>query len=86
MLGEIAPKRIAIAHPEHAAACCHRDIDSTEIPLEQPGYVPATLTLLEPLHTFFRQQRTTFALVASEFALTDGIVMVDDLMLTLVTR
>ncbi|MDX9741838.1 MAG: hemolysin family protein [Gammaproteobacteria bacterium] len=59
------------------------DIDFAEIPLEQPLYVPATLTLIELLRTF-RQQRTTFALVVSEFGHTEGIVTVDDLMLSLV--
>jgi len=58
-------------------------IDFAEIPLEQPLYVPATLTLIELLRTF-RQQRTTFALVVSEFGHTEGIVTVDDLMLSLV--
>lgn len=59
------------------------DIDFAVIPLEQPLYVPATLTLIELLRTF-RQQRTTFALVVSEFGHTEGIVTVDDLMLSLV--
>jgi len=59
------------------------DIDFAEIPLEQPLYVPASLTLIELLRTF-RQQRTTFALVVSEFGHTEGIVTVDDLMLSLV--
>jgi len=59
------------------------DVDFAEIPLEQPLYVPATLTLIELLRTF-RQQRTTFALVVSEFGHTEGIVTVDDLMLSLV--
>ncbi|GAB4302987.1 MAG: hemolysin family protein [Thiohalomonadaceae bacterium] len=59
------------------------DIDFAEIPLAQPLYVPATLTLFELLRTF-RKQRTTFALVVSEFGHTEGIVTVDDLMLSLV--
>lgn len=59
------------------------DIDFAEIPLAQPLYVPATLTLFDLLRTF-RQQKTTIALVVSEFGHTEGIVTVDDLMLSLV--
>lgn len=59
------------------------DINFAEIPLAQPLYVPATLTLFDLLRTF-RQQKTTIALVVSEFGHTEGIVTVDDLMLSLV--
>jgi putative hemolysin len=59
------------------------NIDFAEIPLAQPLYVPATLTLFELLRTF-RQQKTTIALIVSEFGHTEGIVTVDDLMLSLV--
>lgn len=58
-------------------------IDFAEIPLAQPLYVPTTLTLIDLLRTF-RQQRSTIALVVSEFGHTEGIVTVDDLMLSLV--
>ncbi|MDH5572201.1 MAG: hemolysin family protein, partial [Gammaproteobacteria bacterium] len=59
------------------------DIDFAEIPLAQPLFVPATLTLIELLRTF-RKQRSTIAMVVSEFGHTEGIVTVDDLMLSLV--
>ena len=59
------------------------EIDFAEIPLEQPLYVPATLTLIELLRTF-RKQKSTIALVVSEFGHTEGIVTVADLMMSLV--
>lgn len=59
------------------------DIDFAEIPLTQPLYVPVSLTLIELLRTF-RKQRSTIALVVSEFGNTEGIVTVDDLVLSLV--
>lgn len=59
------------------------DIDFAEIPLAQPLFVPASLTLIELLRTF-RKQRSTIALVVSEFGHTEGIVTVDDLMMSLV--
>ncbi len=59
------------------------EINFAEIPLAQPLYVPATLTPFDLLRTF-RQQKTTIALVVSEFGHTEGIVTVDDLMLSLV--
>ena len=59
------------------------DIDFAEIPLAPPLYVPVSLTLIELLRTF-RQQRSTIALVVSEFGNTEGIVTVDDLVLSLV--
>ncbi|MCW8919474.1 MAG: hemolysin family protein [Gammaproteobacteria bacterium] len=58
-------------------------IDFAEIPLAQPLFVPTTLTLIDLLRTF-RQQKSTIALVVSEFGHTEGIVTVDDLMLSLV--
>lgn len=59
------------------------EIDFGEIPLAQPLYVPASLTLIDLLRTF-RQSKSTFALVVSEFGLTEGIVTIADLMQTLV--
>ena len=59
------------------------EIDLAEIPLVQPLFVPETLTLIELLRTF-RTQRSTIALVVSEFGHTEGIVTVDDLVLSLV--
>jgi putative hemolysin len=59
------------------------DIDFAEIPLAQPLFVPVSLTLIELLRTF-RKQRSTIALVVSEFGNTEGIVTVDDLVLSLV--
>lgn len=59
------------------------EINFAEIPLEAPLFVPGTLTLIDLLRTL-RQQKTTFALVVSEFGVTEGIVTLDDLMLALV--
>ena len=59
------------------------EVDFAEIPLEPPLFVPASLTLIDLLRTF-RQQKQTFALVVSEFGLTEGIVTLSDLMQTLV--
>ena len=59
------------------------DINFAEIPLAQPLFVPVTLSLIELLRTF-RKQRSTIALVVSEFGHTEGIVTVGDLMLSLV--
>ena len=59
------------------------EIDFAELPLEPPLFVPGSLTLIALLRTF-RQQKATFALVVSEFGLTEGIVTLNDLMQTLV--
>lgn len=59
------------------------DLDFAEIPLAAPLFVPGTLTVIELLRTL-RQHRTTFALVVSEFGVTEGIVTLDDVMLSLV--
>jgi putative hemolysin len=59
------------------------EIDFAELPLEPPLFVPASLNLIDLLRTF-RQQRANFALVVSEFGLTEGIVTLDDLMYSLV--
>ena len=59
------------------------EIDFAELPLEPPLFVPASLNLIDLLRTF-RQQRASFALVVSEFGLTEGIVTLDDLMYSLV--
>jgi putative hemolysin len=59
------------------------EIDFGDIPLEQPLFVPTTLTLIDLLRTF-RKQKSTVALVVSEFGHTEGIVTVDDLMMSLV--
>jgi putative hemolysin len=59
------------------------DIDFAELPLAPPLFVPGSLNLIDLLRTF-RQQRANFALVVSEFGLTEGIVTLDDLMYSLV--
>lgn len=59
------------------------EIDFAELPLEPPLFVPSSLSLIGLLRTF-RQHKATFALVVSEFGLTEGIVTLDDLMQTLV--
>lgn len=59
------------------------DVDFAKLPLAPPLYVPATLNLIDLLRTF-RAQRANFALVVSEFGLTEGIVTLDDLMYSLV--
>lgn len=64
-------------------AAMEGDIDFAELPLAPPLFVPSSLTLIDLLRTF-RQQRANFALVVSEFGLTEGIVTLDDLMYSLV--
>src|SRR5690606_3904181 len=64
-------------------AAMEGEIRFDEIPLAQPLFVPASLNLIDLLRTF-RQQRANFALVVSEFGLTEGIVTLDDLMYSLV--
>lgn len=59
------------------------EVNFVEIPLETPLYVPDTLSLIELLRTL-RQQKTTFAFVVNEFGRTEGIVTLDDVMLSLV--
>lgn len=59
------------------------NIDFAEIPLATPLYVPGTLSLIDLLRSL-RQHKTTFAFVVSEFGVTEGIVTLGDLMLTLV--
>ncbi len=64
-------------------AAMEGDIDFAELPLASPLFVPSSLNLIDLLRTF-RQQRANFALVVSEFGLTEGIVTLDDLMYSLV--
>lgn len=64
-------------------AAMEGDIDFAELPLAPPLFMPSSLTLIDLLRTF-RQQRANFALVVSEFGLTEGIVTLDDLMYSLV--
>lgn len=64
-------------------AAMEGDIDFAELPLAAPLFVPSSLKLIDLLRTF-RQQRANFALVVSEFGLTEGIVTLDDLMYSLV--
>ena len=64
-------------------AAIEGDINFAEIPLATPLFVPGTLTLIDLLRTL-RQQNTTFAFVVSEFGVTEGIVTLDDIMLSLV--
>ena len=56
---------------------------SAEIPLQNPLFVPASLTLVDLLRTF-RQQKKTFAFVVSEFGMTEGIVTIDDVLSSVV--
>ncbi|MGO9445274.1 MAG: hemolysin family protein [Thiobacillaceae bacterium] len=64
-------------------AAIEGELDFAEIPLGLPLFVPGTLTLIDLLRTL-RQQKTTFAFVVSEFGVTEGIVTLDDVMLSLV--
>lgn len=64
-------------------AAMEGDIDFTEIPLQNPLFVPASLTLVDLLRTF-RQQKKTFAFVVSEFGMTEGIVTIDDVLSSVV--
>jgi putative hemolysin len=64
-------------------AAMEGEVDFAKLPLASPLYVPATLNLIDLLRTF-RQQRANFALVVSEFGLTEGVVTLDDLMYSLV--
>lgn len=59
------------------------EVDFAELPLNLPLFVPASLTLIDLLRAL-RQQRTTFALVVSEFGVTEGVVTLGDVMLSLV--
>ena len=59
------------------------EVDFAKLPLEPPLYVPSSLTLIDLLRTF-RQHKATFALVVSEFGVTEGIVTLSDLMQSLV--
>lgn len=59
------------------------EIDFAKIPLAKPLFVPASLSLIELLRTF-HTQRSTIAMVVSEFGHTEGIVTIDDMMLSLV--
>jgi putative hemolysin len=64
-------------------AAIEGDVDFAEIPLSSPLFVPGSLTLIDLLRSL-RQQKTTFAFVVSEFGVTEGIVTLDDVMLSLV--
>lgn len=64
-------------------AAIEGEVDFAEIPLESPVFVPGSLTLIGLLRTL-RQQKTTVALVVSEFGVTEGFVTLDDVMLSLV--
>jgi putative hemolysin len=59
------------------------EIDFAALPLEPPLFVPSSLTLIDLLRTF-RRHKATFALVVSEFGVTEGIVTLSDLMQSLV--
>lgn len=59
------------------------EVDFAELPLEPPLFVPSSLTLIDLLRAF-RQHKATFALVVSEFGVTEGIVTLSDLMQSLV--
>lgn len=59
------------------------EVDFAKLPLAPPLFVPSSLTLIELLRAF-RQHKATFALVVSEFGVTEGIVTLADLMQSLV--
>ena len=59
------------------------EIDFAKLPLEPPLFVPSSLTLIDLLRSL-RQHKATFALVVSEFGVTEGIVTLSDLMQSLV--
>lgn len=59
------------------------EFDFAKLPLEAPLFVPSSLTLIDLLRTF-RQHKATFALVVSEFGVSEGIVTLSDLMQSLV--
>lgn len=59
------------------------EVDFAEIPLNAPLFVPNSLTLFDLLRQL-RQHKTTFALVVSEFGVTEGVVTLHDVMLALV--
>lgn len=59
------------------------EVDFAKLPLETPLFVPSSLTLIDLLRAF-RQHKATFALVVSEFGVSEGIVTLSDLMQSLV--
>lgn len=59
------------------------EVDFAKLPLEPPLFVPSSLTLIDLLRAL-RQHKATFALVVSEFGVTEGIVTLSDLMQSLV--
>ena len=59
------------------------EIDFAKLPLQPPLFVPSSLTLIDLLRSL-RQHKATFALVVSEFGVTEGIVTLADLMQSLV--
>lgn len=59
------------------------DINFAGLSMEAPLYIPYSLSLIDVLRTF-RKQRKTFAIVVSEFGNNEGIVTIDDLILSLV--
>ncbi len=59
------------------------EIDFAELPLEAPLFVPSSLTLIDLLRAL-RQHKATFALVVSEFGVSEGIVTLSDVMQSLV--
>ena len=59
------------------------EVDFAKLPLEPPLFVPSSLTLIDLLRAF-RQHKATFALVVSEFGVSEGIVTLSDLMQSLV--
>jgi putative hemolysin len=59
------------------------EVDFAKLPLEPPLFVPSNLTLIDLLRAL-RQHKATFALVVSEFGVTEGIVTLSDLMQSLV--
>lgn len=64
-------------------AAIENNLDFAKLPLQTPQFVPASLTLVDLLRTF-RQQKSTFAFVISEFGMIEGIVTIDDVLSSLV--
>lgn len=73
---------IAESHDILQAAIAGK-IDFAELPLAPPLFVPSSLTLIDLLRAL-RLHKATFALVVSEFGVTEGIVTLSDLMQSLV--
>ena len=75
---------IGIAESQHILKrALDGEIDFAEVQIEKPLYIPSSLSLFDLLRTF-RKERATFAVVVSEFGHNEGIVTLDDLVLSIV--